>query len=644
MPLWWGKKNGRSRDDRVKKTGSDGGKRGEAEAAVSSKNSPRGSGEFVAAATASAGRGSSGFSGFESDGLLAERRGHPLPLPVNTVVPVVDLGGGGESGSASVSSLGSSGSSEEQFGAERGPFGLNRGYGDNKFSSRAISPGPGSRSSTAAASPLHPRLSPGTLDSRANRQEDGASQCHPLPLPPNSPTSPPTLPNKRTRVIDECNSHSLSQWKKGKLLGRGSFGHVYVGFNSASGQMCAIKEVKVVQDDRASKECLKQLNQEINLLSKLSHPNIVQYYGSEMSEETLSVYLEYVSGGSIYKLLQEYGAFKEPVIQNYARQIVSGLVYLHGRNTLHRDIKGANILVDPNGDVKLADFGMAKHITSASSMLSFKGSPYWMAPEVVMNASSCNFAIDIWSLGCTILEMATGKPPWSQYEGVAAIFKIGNSKEMPEIPNHLSSDAKSFINLCLQREPSRRPTALQLLGHPFIYERSATRDANVRITRDAFLSINDGNHNLPAQQFESNRKSIGSYDVDYGTYSAGRVQRGLRSPRENTRTIMSLPVSPSSSPLRQRGSTYQNSFFTPPHPSSSAARKNYSTANYILPSPPRPSPGFCLDPCPEVMPTVWQTPEQEDPFMTQNHEIPPSLYCPPSHPAALVTQRASLIH
>ena len=128
------------------------------------------------------------------------------------------------------------------------------------------------------------------------------------------------------------------------------------------GQMCAIKEVRVASDDPSFKESLKQLNQEINLLSQLCHPNIVRYFGSEMSEETLSVYLEYVSGGSIHKLLQEYGPFKEPVIQNYTRQITSGLAYLHARNVVHRDIKGANILVDPKGEIKLADFGMAKHV------------------------------------------------------------------------------------------------------------------------------------------------------------------------------------------------------------------------------------------------------------------------------------------
>ncbi|KAK1310296.1 Mitogen-activated protein kinase kinase kinase YODA [Acorus calamus] len=190
------------------------------------------------------------------------------------------------------------------------------------------------------------------------------------------------------------------------------------GLYSENGQMCAIKEVKDISDDQASKESLRQLNQEIVLLSQLSHPNIVQYYGSELIDDTLSVYLEYVSGGSIHKLLQDYGPFREPVIRSYTGQILSGLAYLHGRNHVHRDIKGANILVDPNGEIKLADFGMAKHISSYTSIRSFKGSPYWMAPEVIMNGNGYNLAVDIWSLGCTILEMVTSKPPWSQYEGV----------------------------------------------------------------------------------------------------------------------------------------------------------------------------------------------------------------------------------
>ncbi|KAM3298912.1 hypothetical protein ACQJBY_040415 [Aegilops geniculata] len=289
--------------------------------------------------------------------------------------------------------------------------------------------------------------------------QDGAgssSSPHPFPLPPGSPCS-------SSRPLH-------SQWKKGRLLGSGTYGQVYLGLNSEGGQMCAIKEVKLVADDSKSKECLRQLNQEMLLLNQLSHPNIVRYYGIELSSETLSVYLEFVSGGSIHKLLQEYGPFGEAVLRNYTAQILSGLAYLHGRNTVHRDIKGANILVYPNGDIKFADFNfsMANHISATRSIRFFKGSPYWMAPEVILNTNGDSLSVDIWSLGCTILEMASARPPWSQYEGVSAIFKIANSKDIPDIPDHLSSEAKSFLKLCLQRDPAARPTAAQLIEHPWV--------------------------------------------------------------------------------------------------------------------------------------------------------------------------------
>ncbi|KAE8676549.1 Mitogen-activated protein kinase kinase kinase YODA [Hibiscus syriacus] len=390
---------------------------------------------------------------------------------------------------------------------------------------RSRSPGPQSKGPTSPTSPLHHQLSAVSIDSPTGRKEDGKSVCHKLPLPPGSPTSPSaSLPSSSPRAcgVSENTFCTLSKWRRGRLPGRGTFGHVYLGFNSENRQMCAIKEVRLVSDDRTSKESLKQLNQEINLLSRLSHPNIVRYYGSEPGEEELSIYLEYVSGGSIHKLLQEYGSLKEPVNENYTRQILSGLAYLHGRNTVHRDIKGANILVDPTGEIKLADSGMAKHITDCGAMLSFKGSPYWMAPEVVMNTNGYNLAVDIWSLGCTILEMTTSKPPSNQYEGVAAIFKIGNSTDMPEIPDHLSSEAKSFIRLCLQREPSTRPTALQLLDHPFINDQTTTRVINISITKDAF-------------------------------------------PYTLVGITTSLPVSACSSLLR-RGKAHKSGFLSPPHP------------------------------------------------------------------------------
>ncbi|CAA0812161.1 Mitogen-activated protein kinase kinase kinase YODA [Striga hermonthica] len=345
-------------------------------------------------------------------------------------------------------------------------------------SPRMMSPGPGSRIHSGGVSPRHPPAGATAAEPSAARPDDGRNRSHPLPLPPlqicnpspfipcYSPATSPKLPRSPGRTDNP--SGSASHWKKGRPLGRGTFGQVYLGFNSESGEMCAMKEVTLFSDDSKSKESAQQLGHEILLLSRLRHPNIVQYYGSEMVDNKLYIYLEYVSGGSVHKILQDYGQLGEAAIRSYTQQILSGLAYLHAKNTIHRDIKGANILVDPNGRVRLADFGMAKHITGHSCPLSFKGSPYWMAPEVITNSSSCNLAVDIWSLGCTVLEMATAKPPWSQYEGVAALFKVGNSKELPEIPDHLSDEGKDFVLKCLQRNPSRRPTAAQLLEHPFV--------------------------------------------------------------------------------------------------------------------------------------------------------------------------------
>ncbi|GKV21636.1 hypothetical protein SLEP1_g31597 [Rubroshorea leprosula] len=589
MPAWWGRKSSKNKEETQSpheghgkfskfsgKSKTDEMRKGDKESprsvdeGIITRNSPRCSRDFGVG-------GSSGFLGFDSDS--AEKRRHPLPRPSVSSMQS-DHGIGLGSASVSVSSVSSSGSSEDnQIVNDQAQFGAHRGHSEIRFNSRARSPGSGPRGPTSPKSPLHPLLSGLSLESPTGKQEDGKSQSHRLPLPPGSPSSP-SLPSSRTLGVSDGTSCALSKWRKGRLLGRGTFGHVYVGFNSESGQMCAIKEVRVVSDDQTSRECLKQLNQEINLLSQLHHPNIVRYYGSELGEETLSVYLEYVSGGSIHKLLQEYGSFREPVIQNYTRQILFGLAYLHGRNTVHRDIKGANILVDPNGEIKLADFGMAKHITASSSMLSFKGSPFWMAPEVVMNTNGYSLAVDIWSLGCTILEMATSKPPWSQYEGVAAIFKIGNSRDVPEIPNHLSNDAKDFIRCCLQREPSLRPAAAKLLEHPFVCDQAITRIANINVTKDAFPYSFDGSKTPPALELHSNRTNRISFDGDYGTKPFATTSRTSRSPMDNARMITSLPESPCSSPLRY-GPAHKSCVPSPPHPAYHlAGQSSYNLSDF----------------------------------------------------------------
>lgn len=332
------------------------------------------------------------------------------------------------------------------------------------------SPRPPRKSISGPPSPLHSKLSVEI----SSPHHDGSLlvNVHPLPLPPTTSSSVPTPPVPQVTSRPEFLPRKR-QWTKGKLIGRGTFGSVYAATNRETGAMCAMKEVDLIPDDPKSAECIRQLEQEIEVLSHLKHPNIVQYYGSEIVDDKFYIYLEYVYPGSINKYIREHcGAITEAVVRNFTRHILFGLNYLHSRKTIHRDIKGANLLVDAFGVVKLADFGMAKPLTDQSAVLSLRGSPYWMAPELMQavmqndNSPDLAFAVDIWSLGCTIIEMFTGKPPWSEFEGAAAMFKV--LKESPPIPEALSPDGKDFLRCCFQRDPADRPPASKLLDHPFL--------------------------------------------------------------------------------------------------------------------------------------------------------------------------------
>ncbi|KAL2455140.1 mitogen-activated protein kinase kinase kinase 5 [Abeliophyllum distichum] len=288
---------------------------------------------------------------------------------------------------------------------------------------------------------------------------------HPLPLPPGVSRPSPTH----------------RKWRKGRLIGRGTYGSVYVATHRETGATCAMKEVEMITDDPKCVECIKQLEQEIRFLEELKHPNIVQYYGCEKVEDRFCIYLEYVHPGSINKYISERcGAMTESIVRNFTRHILSGLAYLHSTQTIHRDIKGANLLVNASGVVKLADFGLAKHLKGNSIDLSLKGTPHWMAPEVLQAVmrNDANpelaFGVDIWSVGCTIVEMLTGKPPWSEFNGVQAMFNVLNKS--PPIPETLSNEGKDFLRRCFQRRPADRPSAIKLLEHPFL---RSSQDQNV---------------------------------------------------------------------------------------------------------------------------------------------------------------------
>ncbi|XWS23809.1 hypothetical protein CRYUN_Cryun28dG0047500 [Craigia yunnanensis] len=258
---------------------------------------------------------------------------------------------------------------------------------------------------------------------------------------------------------------TITYWEKGELLGRGSFGSVFEGI-SDNGDFFAVKEVSLLDQGSQGKQSIIQLEQEIALLSQFEHENIVQYYGTDKDESNLYIFLELVTKGSLLNLYRRYH-LRDSQISAYTRQILHGLKYLHDRNVVHRDIKCANILVDASGSVKLADFGLAK-ATKLNDVKSCKGTAFWMAPEVV-NQKGQGYGIpaDIWSLGCTVLEMLTRQIPYSNLECMQALFRIGRG-EPPPVPDSLSKDARDFIMQCIQVNPDARPTAAKLLQHPFV--------------------------------------------------------------------------------------------------------------------------------------------------------------------------------
>ncbi|GMP56500.1 hypothetical protein CsSME_00020961 [Camellia sinensis var. sinensis] len=289
---------------------------------------------------------------------------------------------------------------------------------------------------------------------------------------PPLPALPPIAKADGTRIKKD--DAQPIRWRKGELIGCGAFGRVYMGMNLDSGELIAVKQVSIAANN-ASKEKtqahIRELEEEVKLLKNLSHPNIVRYLGTAREEESLNILLEFVPGGSISSLLGKFGSFPESVIRMYTKQLLLGLEYLHKNGIMHRDIKGANILVDNKGCIKLADFGASKKVVELATITgakSMKGTPYWMAPEVILQTGH-SFSADIWSVGCTVIEMATGKPPWSQqYQEVAALFHIGTTKSHPPIPEHLSLEAKDFLLKCLLKEPNLRSAASDLLQHPFV--------------------------------------------------------------------------------------------------------------------------------------------------------------------------------
>ncbi|KAK7169019.1 hypothetical protein R3I93_005114 [Phoxinus phoxinus] len=277
-------------------------------------------------------------------------------------------------------------------------------------------------------------------------------------------------------------SHDAITWTKGEVLGKGAYGTVYCGLTS-QGQLIAVKQVTLdaSTSEMAEKE-YDRLEREVELLKNLHHTNIIGFLGTALCENTVSIFMEYVPGGSISNILSRFGPLPEKVFVLYTQQILEGVAYLHANRVIHRDLKGNNIMLMPTGVIKLIDFGCARRLSclqtsngSKSDVLkSVHGTPYWMAPEVISETGHGRKS-DIWSIGCTVFEMATGKPPLAHMNKMAALFYIGARKGlMPSLSDDYSTHAKHFVQACLTRDPRQRPSAEGLLRHPFISHHSQT--------------------------------------------------------------------------------------------------------------------------------------------------------------------------
>ncbi|GKV21312.1 hypothetical protein SLEP1_g31304 [Rubroshorea leprosula] len=257
-----------------------------------------------------------------------------------------------------------------------------------------------------------------------------------------------------------------NKYMLGDEIGKGAYARVYKGLDLENGDFVAIKQVSL---ENIAQEDLNVIMQEIDLLKNLNHKNIVKYLGSSKTKTHLHIILEYVENGSLANIIKpnKFGPFPETLVAVYIAQVLEGLAYLHEQGVIHRDIKGANILTTKEGLVKLADFGVATKLTEADvNTHSVVGTPYWMAPEVIEMSGVCA-ASDIWSVGCTVIELLTCVPPYYDLQPMPALFRIVQD-EHPPIPDRLSPDITDFLRQCFKKDARQRPDAKTLLSHPWI--------------------------------------------------------------------------------------------------------------------------------------------------------------------------------
>ncbi|XP_062980537.1 mitogen-activated protein kinase kinase kinase 4 isoform X3 [Elgaria multicarinata webbii] len=260
------------------------------------------------------------------------------------------------------------------------------------------------------------------------------------------------------------------KWQRGNKIGEGQYGKVYTCISVDTGELMAMKEIRFQPNDHKT---IKETADELKIFEGIKHPNLVRYFGVELHREEMYIFMEYCDEGTLEEVSRL--GLQEHVIRLYTKQITTAINVLHEHGIVHRDIKGANIFLTSSGLIKLGDFGCSVKLknntqTMPGEVNSTLGTAAYMAPEVITRAKGEGHgrAADIWSLGCVVIEMVTGKRPWHEFEhNFQIMYRVGMGHK-PPIPERISPEGKDFLSHCLESDPRMRWTASQLLDHPFV--------------------------------------------------------------------------------------------------------------------------------------------------------------------------------
>ncbi|XP_008837126.1 mitogen-activated protein kinase kinase kinase kinase 2 [Nannospalax galili] len=445
-------------------------------------------------------------------------------------------------------------------------------------------------------------------------------------------------------------------------VGAGTYGDVYKARDTLTSELAAVKIVKLDPGDDIS-----SLQQEITILRECRHPNVVAYIGSYLRNDRLWICMEFCGGGSLQEIYHATGPLEERQIAYVCREALKGLHHLHSQGKIHRDIKGANLLLTLQGDVKLADFGVSGELTaSVAKRRSFIGTPYWMAPEVaaVERKGGYNELCDVWALGITAIELGELQPPLFHLHPMRALMLMSKSSFQPpklRDKTHWTQNFHHFLKLALTKNPKKRPTAEKLLQHPFttqqlpralltqLLDKASDPHLGTLSPEDCELetydmfpdTIHSRSHHGPAERTPS---EIQFHQVKFGA-PLRKETDPLNEPWEEEWTLLgkeelsgsllqsvqealeerSLTIRPASelqeldSPDSAMGTIKRAPFLGLPPTESTPEANPQSSPSGAPPAPP-PGPGS-----PPLLPTAWATlKHREGPERSSCHGLPPT--------------------